>query len=261
MFDSIRKVSNTDNSNQVQAGGGGVRGKGKRLFGARVSLAGGLLLPVGFFAMAAPIPEGLRKTTFVTFDTETTGLSAEKCRVIEIGAVKFRAGKIISRQVWLINPQQPIPEATTRVHGLTDADVAEAPLFKEVYPEFVAFVKGTILVAHNAAFDVRFMAKEARRDNLAFPPEPVLDNLKLVRAWYPDLKSHTLGAMAAYLKVAPGRYHRAMDDSETLAKVFTIGLSSMPADTTVSALMDAAGNALYIQGTVPLDGAGAEPAR
>ncbi len=210
---------------------------------------------------AAPIPKELRKTTFVAFDVETTGLSAAKHRIVEIGAVKVRGGRIVSRQVWMVNPGQPIPAATTRIHGLTDEDVAEAPCFKEVYPKFVAFVKDTILVAHNANFDVRFMAHEAHRHTVSFPPEPVLDNLRLVRKWYPELESHGLQSVADHLDIKPGRYHRALDDSETLAKVFTHGLRQMPTTATVSNLVKAAGSPLYIKAAVPLDGTAAKAAR
>jgi len=223
------------------------------------------MLGVGVFpissAAAAPIPKELRKTTFVAFDVETTGLSATKHRVIEIGAVKVRAGRIIARQIWLINPGQPIPFMTTRVHGLTDKDVAEAPGFKNVYSEFMAFIKGTVLVAHNAGFDVRFMAHEAVRNALPLPPEPVLDNLRLVRKWFPDLENHGLQSVADHLAIKPGRYHRALDDSETLARVFTHGLRQMPASTTVSNLLEAAGSPLYIESAVPLDSAPAKAAR
>ncbi len=224
-------------------------------------ILGMLLFLCALSASAAPIPKELRKTTFVAFDVETTGLSAAWDRVVEIGAVKIRAGRIIGRQVWLINPGRPIPFVTTRVHGLTDDDVAEAPSFRDVYSEFVAFVKGAILVAHNAGFDVRFMAHEAQRNDLPFPPEPVLDNLRLARKWWPELKSHSLKPVAEHLEIEAGRYHRALDDSGTLAKVFTIGLRQMPADTTVSNLLEAAGSPLYIKGAIPLDGAGTKTAR
>ncbi|MBT3296275.1 MAG: 3'-5' exonuclease [Verrucomicrobia bacterium] len=219
------------------------------------------LLLVGLPASAGPIPKGLRATTFVAFDVETTGLSAARHRVIEIGAVKLRAGRIMARQVWLINPGQPIPPFTTRIHGIKDEDVAEAPTFPEIYPKFVAFVKGTILIAHNAAFDVRFMAHEAERHHLEFPPEPVLDNLRLARKWHPELKSHGLKAVADYLKIEPGRYHRALDDSEALAKVFIDGLRRMPPDSTVSNLLVTAGDALYIKPAVTLNSTPTKPTR
>jgi len=285
MFDSIRKVRNTDNMNQKTARhrsdyllpcdlasqedkisvscDARSQGNGVPQRPIRIGIIGavGLLMIACGMVFAAPIPKELRKTSFVAFDVETTGLSAAKHRVIEIGAVKIRAGRIVARQVWLINPNQPIPYATTRVHGLTDEDVSEAPSFTEVYPEFVAFVKGTILVAHNASFDVRFMAHEAHRNALSFPPEPVLDNLRLVRKWYPELESHGLQSVADHLDIKPGRYHRALDDSEALAKIFTLGLRQMPASTTISNLLEAAGSPLYIEGAVPLDRAPTKAAR
>jgi len=262
MFDSIRKVRNTDNMNQKKAVECRVF-RFRQGYCGRTGIGVMLLLLVLLcpLAPATPIPQALRKATFVAFDVETTGLSAAKHRVIEIGAVKLRAGRIIARQVWLINPEQPIPPVTTRVHGLTDEDVAEAPSFREVYSEFAAFVKGTILVAHNASFHVRFMAHEAHRNALPFPPEPVLDNLRLVRRWFPDLESHGLQKVADHLDIKPGRYHRALEDSETLSEVFTHGLRHMPATTTVSNLLEAAGSPLYIEAAVPLDSTPTQAAR
>ncbi len=212
-------------------------------------------------ATSAPIPEPLRTTTFVAFDVETTGLSAAKHRVIEIAAVKVQEGRIVARQAWLINPGRPIPPGATRVHGLTDRDVAEAPSFREVYPEFLAFVKDTILVAHNAPFDVRFMAHEIHRNALSFPSQPVLDNLQLARTWFPELESHRLKALAEHLEITLGRHHRALDDSVTLAHVFMHGLGLHAADSTLSNLVASAGGPLYIEVAVPLDRAPAKTAR
>lgn len=210
---------------------------------------------------AASIPQALRDTTFVAFDLETTGLSAARHRVIEIGAVKLRAGRVVARKVWLINPEQPIPTTVTRIHGLTDADVRGALPLREVYPAFAAFVRGSILLAHNARFDVRFMAHEAHRNALPCPPEPVLDTLRLLRKWYPELKSHRLQNVTDHLGIEPGRDHRALDDALTLSTVFTAGLAAMPPATTLSNLVEIAGAPLYIKAAVPLNGATAEPPR
>ncbi len=227
---------------------------------ARIEAAVLVVLACGA-AEASPVPEALRSTTFVAFDVETTGLSAARHRIIEIGAVKFRAGQTVARKAWLVNPGQPIPPATTRIHGLTDADDCEAPGFAQVCPEFMAFVKDTMLVAHNAGFDIRFIAHETHRNRVPFPPEPILDSLRLVRKWYPDLKHHGLESVAGHLGIDPGRHHRARDDAQTLAEVFTCGLRNLPADTTLSNLVEAAGNALYIEAAVPLDSATTETAR
>lgn len=153
--------------------------------------------------------------TFVVYDTETTGFSPAKDRVLEIGAIKIRDGVEIDRATWLINPQRYIPYYVQNVHNITPEMVKDCPTFAEVYPEFLDFIDGAVLIAHNAPFDNRFISAEAIRNNMPPPKNAVLDSLTLFRKWHPELKSHTVSSLIEYygLDMGGGALHRATDDS------------------------------------------------
>ncbi|MBR6022801.1 MAG: 3'-5' exonuclease [Kiritimatiellae bacterium] len=153
--------------------------------------------------------------TFVVFDTETTGFSPSKDRLVEIGAVKIRNGENLGEKTWLINPQRYIPWYVQEVHHITPEMVADAPTFAEVYPEFLEFIDGSVLIAHNAPFDIRFIAAEAERNGFPEPKNAVLDSLELFRNWYPELPSHTVSDLVdLYQLPTEGLHaHRATDDS------------------------------------------------
>lgn len=156
-----------------------------------------------------------KNITFVIFDTETTGFSPAKDRLVEIGAVKVRDGKKIDEKTWLINPKRYIPWYVQKVHNITSEMLEECPEFAEVYPEFLEFIDGSVLIAHNAPFDIRFIAAEAARYDMPAPKNAVLDSLALFRNWYPDLKSHTVSDLINLFDISTeGMHaHRATDDS------------------------------------------------
>lgn len=107
------------------------------------------------------MPASLTKTEFVAFDLETTGLSAETARIVEIGAVRFRAdGEVLGQFAQLINPECRIPAGVTAIHGITDAMVADQPVIADVLPALIEFFGDprVLLLAHNAHFDMRFLA-------------------------------------------------------------------------------------------------------
>ena len=153
--------------------------------------------------------------TFVVFDTETTGFSPAKDRLVEIGAVKIRNGESLGQKSWLINPRRYIPSYVQKVHNITPDMVKDSPTFAEVYPEFLEFIDGAVLIAHNAAFDVRFITAEAERNNLPVPRNAVLDSLTLFRHWYPQRKSYQVRDLIELfdLSTAGLQEHRATDDS------------------------------------------------
>ena len=153
--------------------------------------------------------------TFVVFDTETTGFSPSKDRLVEIGAVKIRNGVNLGEKTWLINPKRYIPWYVQQVHHITPEMVEEQPTFAEIYPEFLEFIDGCVLIAHNARFDIRFVAAEAVRNGLPPPKNAVLDSLELFRHWYPELQSHTVSDLVnLYQLPTEGlQAHRATDDS------------------------------------------------
>lgn len=153
--------------------------------------------------------------TFVVFDTETTGFSPSKDRLVEIGAVKIRNGENLGERTWLINPERYIPWYVQEVHHITPDMVADKPTFAQVYPEFLEFIDGSVLIAHNAPFDIRFIAAEAERNGFPAPKNACLDSLELFRHWYPELKSHTVSDLVSLYQLPTEglQAHRATDDS------------------------------------------------
>lgn len=162
----------------------------------------------------------LANVTFVVFDLETTGFSQQYDRVVELGAVKFRDGKIIDQKSWLVNPGRRIPWMAKQVHGISDEMVKDAPAFTTVYPEFLDFIQGAVLMAHNAKFDVGFIASEIRRAGFPLPPNKTVDSLSLFRRWYPNAKSHSLEEVVRHVELKPGAFHRGLDDSVYVFQIF-----------------------------------------
>ena len=180
------------------------------------------------------------EVTFVAFDTETTGLSPRQDRLVELAAVKFRQGRVLEEKTWLINPGQPIPPAAEAVHHISNAMVRHQPDFKAVYPEFERFIRGTILMAHQARFDVAFISAECARHGLEPPPNPVLDTLPLFRHWFPTLASHSIASMTTNLNLAAGSFHRALSDTMYMVLIFGKGCRQEPPGLTLDALFQAA---------------------
>jgi DNA polymerase III epsilon subunit family exonuclease len=151
---------------------------------------------------------------YVTFDFETTDKDAETCGVVEIGAARVVHGEIVERFHSLVNPYRPISPAATRVHGYTDADVAKAPPFHEVFPQFREFVGDDVLIAHNGLhFDIPVLKRLAKVDTLTFYDTLLLaQSLSRDRATQEDL-AHRFG-------IDGGRAHHALDDAVTLAYVY-----------------------------------------
>ncbi|OVE75402.1 hypothetical protein BVX97_04855 [bacterium E08(2017)] len=183
----------------------------------------------------------LSDISFVVFDTETTGWGKDTGRVIEIGCVKFINGQAAARKSWLINPGLPITRDSQRVHGISDEMVKDCPLFKEVYPKFTAFTKGSILMAHNASFDIGFIANEVERNELELPNNIVLDTLRLSRKWFPDLKSHSLSKMVIELNIPSGQMHRGLADAECTKEVVLMGFEKMGKEACFKDLTELAG--------------------
>ena len=157
---------------------------------------------------------------FCVFDIETTGLSAENDRITEIGAVIVKDGQVIDRYNTLVNPQRTIPQNVVDLTGITNEMVANERLIDDVLPEFLSFVNGRILVAHNASFDIGFIKTASRRLNLEFD-NTYIDTLALSRHINPDLKKHKLNVLADYYKLGEFNHHRACDDAEMLGQILT----------------------------------------
>lgn len=156
---------------------------------------------------------------YIVFDIETTGLSAINDEITEIGALKIKDGKIIDEFSQLINPGRKIPPFITKLTGITDEMVANEPGINEVIPRFHDFIGNSVLVAHNASFDVGFIREKLNQNNL-YLDNPILDTLELARAVFPELKNHKLNTLAKHLDVSLLNHHRAVDDATATADVF-----------------------------------------
>lgn len=172
------------------------------------------------------IPLPLRLGTFVVVDLETTGTSPNSGAMItEIGAVKVQGGEVLGEFHTLVNPGSPIPPFITVLTGITDAMVAPAPLFSEVLPAFLEFCgapEETILIAHNAPFDIGFLKAAADTYSYRWPSYRVLDTVKIARKTLtrdetPNVK---LGTLAQYFGLNEPPTHRALDDARATVEIF-----------------------------------------
>ena len=178
---------------------------------------------------------------FITFDLETTGLSPDFNRIVEVGAVRFRAdGTELNRMEQLVDPRCAMPTDVTKIHGITDDMVHGQPPIEDVLPEFVRFLghSETILLAHNAAFDVGFLSAAFSRCKAILPEHPVIDTLALSRRMLPRLRNHRLETIARHLRIANFTEHRAMGDALVVQSVFLKLLAQAPAITTTADLFD-----------------------
>lgn len=163
--------------------------------------------------------KGDNKNTFVVFDVETTGFSAIDDRIIEMGAVKIQDGKIIDTFSEFTNPGFHIPHKITELTTIDDAMVEGCPSFDELLEKFMSFCEGSILVAHNAEFDISFIKSSMHRKNINFDYE-YIDTLELSRYLLPDMKKHKLDALTSLFNITLENHHRAIDDATATAFVF-----------------------------------------
>lgn len=160
-----------------------------------------------------------RYNTYVVFDIETTGLSSRNDKITEIGAVKIKDGIITDRFSQLINPEKEIPQVVVELTGISNSLVENEPTIEKVIPEFYEFAKDAVLVAHNAKFDISFIRREYKNNNIEFN-HPILDTLVLARATMTHMKRFNLGTLCKNLGVSLVGAHRAVNDAEATAEVF-----------------------------------------
>lgn len=157
-------------------------------------------------------------TTYCVLDLETTGLSAKTEKITEIGIMKIKDGEVLEEFCEFVNPEKHIPERVQEITKITDDMVKDAPTIEEMFPKVLEFIKGTVLVAHNATFDIGFLKTIAKDLGYEFDYTYV-DTLPLARKLYPELKKHKLGKIAEHLKIKVEVAHRALDDVDTTVKV------------------------------------------
>lgn len=157
--------------------------------------------------------------TYVVFDIETTGFSSSKNRIIEIGAVKIQDGAVVDRYSTFVNPDVPIPFEIEKLTGINDNMVLPYPRIREILPQFLEFCSDAVLVAHNASFDVSFIAYNASQLGLEFNPT-VMDTVTLARLLLPNLNRYKLDTVAKALNISLENHHRAVDDAGCTALIF-----------------------------------------
>lgn len=151
---------------------------------------------------------------YVVFDIETTGFSAIKDKIIEIGAVKVVNGKIIDKFSTFVNPERPIPFEITKLTSITDDMVMEYPNIEVILPQFLEFAKDAVLVAHNASFDVGFIEQNCRYQDIE-PKFISVDTVALARVLLPTLSKYKLNIVAKALGISLENHHRAVDDARS----------------------------------------------
>ncbi len=157
---------------------------------------------------------------FTAFDTETTSLTPTTGRIIEIGAVKFSKNGIIDKWGQLINPQTDIPPFITSLTHITNQMVSSCNPISFFLPDFLNFISDTILIAHNAQFDLNFLNAECEKAGFSVTSNKTIDTLQFSRFAYPKAPKHKLDYLADYFKINKGSSHRALDDALTCRELF-----------------------------------------
>ena len=163
-------------------------------------------------------------TTYCVLDLETTGFSATTEKITEVGIMKVKNGEVIDEFSAFVNPEKHIPERVTEVTNITDEMVKDAGTIKEIFPKILEFLgddKETVIVAHNANFDVGFLKQNAKSLGYDFD-YTYLDTLSLAKDLFPDYKKYKLGKIAENLGIKVEVAHRALDDVDTTVKVFNV---------------------------------------
>jgi len=162
----------------------------------------------------------LNDATYVIFDIESTGLSVVYDTLIEIAGVKIKSGSVIDRFSSFVDPLKPLSDFTTKLTGITQTDVQGAPKLEEVLRKFFDFSKDSILVAHNAPFDLGHIYENYKRLNISSVKQPSIDTLMLAKVVYPDRQRYSLDQLCKFLKVPMNGHHRAINDAEATQEIF-----------------------------------------
>jgi DNA polymerase-3 subunit epsilon len=166
-------------------------------------------------------------TTFAAFDTETTGLEPKLNRVVEAGAIRFDALGVSARFNSLINPKIPMPPEVTKVNGITDAMLAKEPDAAKVLPDFIDFLADSVLIAHNAPFDVAFINEELARLGMQPLRNRVIDTRIFAKEIYPGLPNYRLQDLARNFGIEAIDAHRAEDDARVCMELFLVCLKRL----------------------------------
>lgn len=158
-----------------------------------------------------------KENIFVAIDVETTGLSPFANELIEVSAIKYEGYQKIDTFSTLIRPKVRIPYYITKITGITNDMVRNAPAIEEVMPELIRFIGDSTLVAHNANFDYKFIQNYS---GYHFSNNKVIDTVPIGRKLYPELPNHKLGTIAKHIGITEDGFHRAEFDCECCAKIY-----------------------------------------
>jgi DNA polymerase-3 subunit epsilon len=161
----------------------------------------------------------MKHRPFVFLDIETTGGSAETSRITEIGALRVEEGRVVGTFRQLVNPEVPVPYFITRLTGISNDMVWQAPAFRAIASDLEVFLDGALFIAHNVNFDYSFIRKEFSRVNHDFKMDR-LCSARLSRSLYPEHRSHALDRLIERLNLTVENRHRAYDDAEVIWKFF-----------------------------------------
>lgn len=155
----------------------------------------------------------------VFLDIETTGLGPDNSRITEIGALRVENGQVVSRFKQLVNPEEPVPYYITRLTGITNEMLWEAPAFRAIADDLELFLDGALFIAHNVNFDYSFIKAEFRRIGYKFNMDRAC-TAQLSRRLYPEHRRHGLDKIIERMGLEVANRHRALDDAEVLWKFF-----------------------------------------
>lgn len=157
--------------------------------------------------------------TLIALDTETSGAYPLKDELCEIAAVKWQAGEVVGEYQTLVRPTEPMSDFIIGIHGITNEMVADAPVVEDVISDFYQFIKGGVVIAHHAPFDLGFLAYEFEKAGLDLPKEPALCSSLISRKVVTDSKNHKLQTLIPHLGIEQGTAHRALDDTKACLEV------------------------------------------
>ncbi len=160
-------------------------------------------------------------TEYCVLDLETTGISYKTEKITEVGIIKYKNGEIIDEFECFVNPEKPIPEKVVEITHITDDMVKDAETIDKVIPKIIDFIGDSVLVAHNADFDIGYLKYNFEKYGYKLE-NTYIDTLRLAKAIFPDLKKYKLGIIADSLKIKVDVAHRALDDVKTLVAVFKV---------------------------------------
>ena len=173
------------------------------------------------------IKQNIDEIVFTAFDFETTGLYPKNDKIIEIGAVKFVNGEVIDTFEQLINPEMVIPRRATQVNGISIHHIKDKPLIDKILPQFLKFIGPSVLIAHNAGFDLSFLEKAVSEAELQPVENFVLDTCNISRKVFRGKKSYSLQNLAKEFKIDVKNAHRALDDSRVCMDLFLKSVSRL----------------------------------